>query len=117
MRSNKEDKFVSVVVYLHNDEKFVELFIKKVSSMLSSSFLNYELICVDDGSSDNTIQKAKVKKKIVFPTKNKSKEQTNKDTKEEKKDAEGQKSQDNKQTENNTKSAPEKGEREINAMW
>ena len=59
MRSNKEDKFVSVVVYLHNDEKFVELFIKKVSSMLSSSFLNYELICVDDGSSDNTIQKAK----------------------------------------------------------
>ena len=31
---------------------------------------------------EDTIQKAKVKKKIVFPTKNKSKEQTNKDTKE-----------------------------------
>lgn len=66
---------------------------------------------------EDTTQKAKVKKKIVFPTKSKSKEQTNKDAKEEKKDAEGQKAQGNKQTENNTNSAPEKKDREMNAMW
>ena len=55
----KEDNFVSAVIYLHNDEKFIELFIRQISSLLNSAFLNYEIICVDDGSIDCTIQKLK----------------------------------------------------------
>lgn len=59
MISNKEENFISAVVYLHNDEKFIELFIRQISSLLNSAFLNYEIICVDDGSIDCTIQKLK----------------------------------------------------------
>ena len=59
MINNKEENFVSAVVYLHNDEKFIELFMEQISSLLNSAFLNYEIICVDDGSIDYTIQKLK----------------------------------------------------------
>ena len=59
MINNKEENFVSAVVYLHNDEKFIELFMEQISSLLNSAFLNYEIICVDDGSIDGTIQKLK----------------------------------------------------------
>lgn len=59
MISNKEKNFVSAVVYLHNDVKFIELFIRQILSLLNSTFLNYELICVDDGSTDGTIQRIK----------------------------------------------------------
>ena len=56
MISNKEENFISAIVYLHNDEEFIKKFVKKISSLLNTYFLNYELICVDDGSVDNTIQ-------------------------------------------------------------
>ena len=56
MISNKEENFISAIVYLHNDEKFIKEFVTKISSLLNTYFLNYELICVDDGSVDNTIK-------------------------------------------------------------
>ena len=56
MISNKEENFISAIVYLHNDEKFIKEFVTKISSLLNTNFLNYELICVDDGSVDNTIE-------------------------------------------------------------
>lgn len=57
MIKNKEENFISAIVYLHNDESFVEHFIKKISNILHTNFLSYELICVDDGSTDHTVQK------------------------------------------------------------
>lgn len=57
MIKNKEENFISAIVYLHNDENYVEHFIKKVSEVLHNNFFSYELICVDDGSTDRTIQK------------------------------------------------------------
>lgn len=56
MINNKEKNFISAVVYLHNDERFIKEFVAQISLLLNSHFLNYELICVDDGSVDNTIQ-------------------------------------------------------------
>lgn len=57
MINNKEKNFVSAVVYLKNDEEYVEKFIKKVSNVLDNTFETYELICVDDASSDKTVDK------------------------------------------------------------
>ena len=55
MRENKEESFVSAVVYFHNHASFAEDFIRRLSELLRTNFLNYEIVCVDDGSSDDTI--------------------------------------------------------------
>ncbi len=54
-----EKKFVSVVVYLHNDEKRIENFLDKVIPVVKDSFTQYELVCVNDGCTDGTIFKLK----------------------------------------------------------
>lgn len=59
MISNKEENFISAIVYLHNHEPFVEMFLQKISDLLGENFINYEIICVDDGSTDQTIPKIK----------------------------------------------------------
>ena len=59
MSINKEENFISAVVYLHNAEKEIGIFVKTVSGFLNDNFLNCELICVDDGSSDKTIEMIK----------------------------------------------------------
>jgi len=64
MIKNKEKNFVSAVVYMHNSESFIEEFIEKVSKTLEENFLNFELICVDDGSTDNTVSIIKSHSKI-----------------------------------------------------
>ena len=51
----KEKKFVSLVVYLHNNESEVEKFFKTVVTKISEKFTQYELVCVDDACDDNTI--------------------------------------------------------------
>ena len=55
MRENKEESFVSAVVYFHNHASFAEDFIRRLSELLRTNFLNYEIVCVDDGSSDDTV--------------------------------------------------------------
>ncbi len=50
-----EKKFVSVVVYLHNHENRLERFLKETVGCIRETFENYELICVDDACSDNTV--------------------------------------------------------------
>ena len=50
-----EKKFVSVVLYLYNDEDRVTLFLDKVFDVVINHFEQYELVCVDDGCSDGTI--------------------------------------------------------------
>lgn len=53
----KEKKFISVVVYLHNDEKYMEYFLDKVLPVYISHFQEFEMVCVDDGCTDGTISK------------------------------------------------------------
>ena len=56
MNINKENNFVSVIVYLHNDEKNVLKFLTSIYDYLSTSFNSYEIICVNDKSNDNTVK-------------------------------------------------------------
>ncbi len=65
-----EKKFVSVVLHLHNHEKCVKEFFETSLSVIRENFENYELICVDDGCSDNTISVAKEYFSSAFPDDN-----------------------------------------------
>lgn len=59
MEENKEKNFISAVVYVHNDEEKIEEFLTKINQELSTHFKKYEIICVDDASTDNSKQKIK----------------------------------------------------------
>ncbi len=52
-----ENKFVSIVVYLHNEENTVESFLDNVIPCIGDLFQKYEIICVDDACSDGTVEK------------------------------------------------------------
>lgn len=56
MISNKEKNFISAVVYVHNNEKQIGEFLEKINRQLSENFEKYEIICVNDKSTDNSIQ-------------------------------------------------------------
>lgn len=49
----KESKFVSVVVYLHNDSRHIVPFFDTVLGMFRDNFEKYEIICVNDASTDD----------------------------------------------------------------
>ncbi|MCR5502293.1 MAG: glycosyltransferase [Lachnospiraceae bacterium] len=51
-----EKKFISFVIYLHNDAERAGHFFKTVMPVIDSYFGQYELICVDDESTDNTAE-------------------------------------------------------------
>lgn len=52
----KEKKFISLVVYLHNVEDYIEYFLDRVLPVCESRFQQYEIVCVDDSCSDGTIE-------------------------------------------------------------
>ena len=52
--SDKNPAFISVVVYIHDDESVVADTLKIISQTLSKHFSNIEMICVDDASTDNS---------------------------------------------------------------
>ncbi len=54
-----ENKFVSVVLYLHNHEKYIENFLENSLKTIRENFDHYELICVDDNCTDKTISVVK----------------------------------------------------------
>lgn len=60
MQSNKkEKKFISVVVYLHDVEDYIKFFLKSVIPVCEKHFQEFEIVCVDDGCTDDTIEKLK----------------------------------------------------------
>ena len=56
MTGARADCFVSVVAPLLNDAAIVRSFVDEVLAVLRRSYLNYELVLVDDGSHDDTAQ-------------------------------------------------------------
>ena len=55
----KEQNFISAVVYVRNSEETIAEFLKTINDYLKEKFLSYEIICVNDASADNSIQKIK----------------------------------------------------------
>ena len=52
----KENKFISVVVYLHNDRERIAPFFDTVLRMSKENFEKYEVICVNDASQDDSVE-------------------------------------------------------------
>lgn len=59
MITNKEKNFASVVVYSYNCENHVEKFLEKINDVFKNNFEHYEIIFVDDKSTDNSVKKIK----------------------------------------------------------
>ncbi|WP_046216455.1 glycosyltransferase [Paenibacillus wulumuqiensis] len=55
----KEPVFVSIVMYTYNNSKVIENTLINMDQVISTHFKNYELILVNDASSDQTIEKAR----------------------------------------------------------
>ena len=51
----KENNFVSAVVYVHNQETQLTGFLEKINGILAENFAHYEIICVDDFSTDQSV--------------------------------------------------------------
>ena len=59
MVQNKEKNFVSCVVYLHNDSDVVKDFLEKICQVMQENFEKYEVVCVNDGCVDDTLEKVR----------------------------------------------------------
>ena len=55
----KQSNFISAVVYLHNCCHLVENGLKLIYEILSDNFSHFEIICVDDGSDDDSADAVK----------------------------------------------------------
>ncbi len=52
----KENKFISIVVYLHNDSSNIVRFFEQTLQVFMRTFEKYEVICVNDASVDDSIE-------------------------------------------------------------
>ncbi len=59
MINDKEKNFISAIVYVYNNEKEIGSFIEKINEELKKFFEKYEIICVNDYSSDDSINRIK----------------------------------------------------------
>lgn len=59
MTNSKEKKLISIIVPCYNEEEALPLFYDAISKVLKSLKEDYELILVNDGSSDNTLKEMK----------------------------------------------------------
>lgn len=55
MKKNKEKNFISSVVYVRNAEKRIGEFLSSLYELLDDNFDNFEVICVDDSSTDDSV--------------------------------------------------------------
>lgn len=63
----KEKKFISIVFRVRNHEKYIENFIHTIIPFFEKNFQNYELVCVNNDSTDKTIEKLKNICKEQYP--------------------------------------------------
>ena len=59
MIDNKEKNFVSAIVYVHNAGNRLEKFLEAIISQLENNFEHSEIICVNDHSTDDSLDKIK----------------------------------------------------------
>lgn len=62
---NKEKNFISIVAYVRNNEHQIDNFLKNIVSVLENKFEKYEIIFVNDSSSDKTVKKIQENKDII----------------------------------------------------
>lgn len=62
---NKEKNFISIVAYARNNEHQIDNFLKNIVSVLENKFEKYEIIFVNDSSSDKTVEKIQENKDII----------------------------------------------------
>jgi glycosyltransferase involved in cell wall biosynthesis len=55
METNKEKNFASAIVYLYNEEQLVIQFLQNLEKELSNNFLTFEIILVNDKSTDKCV--------------------------------------------------------------
>jgi dolichol-phosphate mannosyltransferase len=53
----KESTYISAVVYVHNSERAIVEFLLKIDNLLHKKFQSYEIILVNDKSTDNTVDR------------------------------------------------------------
>ena len=56
---DKEKNFVSAIVYLRNNQDNIVKFLDIVNTFLNDNFLTYEIICVNDASTDDSTNRIK----------------------------------------------------------
>ncbi len=56
MITNKEKNFVSAVIYVYNNEDQIEVFLKTIVGILRDNFEKFEVICVNDSSTDKSAE-------------------------------------------------------------
>ena len=52
----KEKGYISLVCYLSNDADVIEPFLQEIMPLIRETFENYQLVFVDDFSSDKTFE-------------------------------------------------------------
>lgn len=70
MRKNKEKNYLSVVIYIYNNEKEIKKYLSKIYKLLESYFEKIEIICVNDASTDMSVKEIKKSLKQEFLTLN-----------------------------------------------
>ncbi len=55
--ADKEKNFISAVIYVHNAEDQIESFLRIVAEILADNFDNVEIICVNDDSTDHSVDR------------------------------------------------------------
>lgn len=52
----KIDKFISIVIYIHNSAQFLQEFLDSTVASIDNKFTHVELVCVEDACIDNSIE-------------------------------------------------------------
>jgi len=56
---------LSIIIPVYNNEKTISLTLKKIREVLKTDFTNYEIIVINDGSIDNTLNALRAKEKEI----------------------------------------------------